>query len=148
MTRPTVRQVPTRRTTYRDTPLIAADGTITGLRAKLLNVDPGFDVSTGKITGLDLQTLLEPQDSRKPNLERGNSSFDQRHRWVTSAVFQSPYKRSDDGLNDTSDANGDDTSDTSDSNGGSSNSSSDSNSGSDDNSGSDSNSGSGGSSDN
>ncbi len=35
----------------------------------------------------DLQTLLEPQDSRKPNLERGNSSFDQRHRWVTSAVF-------------------------------------------------------------
>ncbi len=38
----------------------------------------------------DLQTLLEPQDSRFPNLERANSSFDQRHRWVTSAVFQAP----------------------------------------------------------
>jgi hypothetical protein len=45
----------------------------------------------------DLQTLLEPQDSRKPGLERGNSTFDQRHRWVFSAVFLSPYKRSDDG---------------------------------------------------
>jgi len=37
----------------------------------------------------DLQTLLEPQDSRFPNLERASSSFDQRHRWVTSAVLQS-----------------------------------------------------------
>ncbi len=37
----------------------------------------------------DLQTLLEPQDGRFPNVERANSSFDQRHRWVTSAVFQS-----------------------------------------------------------
>ncbi len=46
----------------------------------------------------DLQTLLEPQDSRKPNLERSNSTFDQRHRWVTSAVFQTPYKRSGDGF--------------------------------------------------
>ncbi len=46
----------------------------------------------------DLQTLLEPQDSRKPNLERSNSSFDQRHRWVVSAVLQSPYKRSDEGF--------------------------------------------------
>jgi hypothetical protein len=45
----------------------------------------------------DLQTLLEPQDDRKPNLERSNSTFDQRHRWVTSAVFLSPYKRSDEG---------------------------------------------------
>ncbi len=45
----------------------------------------------------DLQTLLEPQDTRKPNLERSSSTFDQRHRWVTSAVFESPYKRSDDG---------------------------------------------------
>ncbi len=45
----------------------------------------------------DLQTLLEPQDSRKRSLERSNSSFDQRHRWVTSAVFQTPYSRSDDG---------------------------------------------------
>ena len=46
----------------------------------------------------DLQTLLEPQDSRKPNLERGNSTFDQRHRWVVSAVFESPYKWSDQGF--------------------------------------------------
>jgi len=46
----------------------------------------------------DLQTLLEPQDSRKPNLERGNSSFDQRHRWVLSAVFESPYKWSHGGF--------------------------------------------------
>ena len=37
----------------------------------------------------DLQSTLEPQDSRFPFLERGNSDNDQRHRWVTSAVFQS-----------------------------------------------------------
>lgn len=36
----------------------------------------------------DLQSTLEPQDSRFPFLERGNSDNDQRHRWVTSAVFQ------------------------------------------------------------
>jgi hypothetical protein len=40
----------------------------------------------------DLQTLLAPQDNNLPQLERGNSSFDQRHRWVTSAVFESPYR--------------------------------------------------------
>ncbi|MHB8654528.1 MAG: TonB-dependent receptor [Terriglobia bacterium] len=45
----------------------------------------------------DLQTLLAPQDNRYPGRERSNSAFDQRHRWVTSAVFTSPYKRSDDG---------------------------------------------------
>jgi Carboxypeptidase regulatory-like domain/TonB dependent receptor len=44
----------------------------------------------------DLQTLLEPQDNRFPNKERANSSFDQRHRWVTSAVFQSPELHSGD----------------------------------------------------
>jgi len=44
----------------------------------------------------DLQTLLEPQDNRFPNLERANSSFDQRHRWVTSAVFQSSDSHSSD----------------------------------------------------
>ena len=38
--------------------------------------------------GTDLQSTLEPQDSRFPNLERSNSDNDQRHRWVTSAVFQ------------------------------------------------------------
>jgi Carboxypeptidase regulatory-like domain/TonB dependent receptor-like, beta-barrel len=45
----------------------------------------------------DLQTLLQPQDNRNPKAERSSSSFDQRHRWVTSAVFLSPFKRSDDG---------------------------------------------------
>jgi hypothetical protein len=40
----------------------------------------------------DLQTLLAPQDNNRPDLERGNSTFDQRHRWVTSAILQSPYK--------------------------------------------------------
>ena len=42
----------------------------------------------------DLQSPLEPQDSRFPNLERSNSVNDQRHRWVTSAVFQSPSAKS------------------------------------------------------
>jgi outer membrane receptor protein involved in Fe transport len=46
----------------------------------------------------DLQTLLAPQDNRNPQLERGNSSFDQRHRWVSSAVFQSPWKSRDAGF--------------------------------------------------
>ncbi len=46
----------------------------------------------------DLQTLLAPQDNRRPDLERGNSSFDQRHRFVFSAVFESPYNMSDDGF--------------------------------------------------
>ncbi len=39
----------------------------------------------------DLSTLLDPQNSNYPNLEWGNSTFDQRHRWVTSAIFSSPY---------------------------------------------------------
>ncbi len=37
--------------------------------------------------GTDLQSTLEPQDSRFANLEKANSVNDQRHRWVTSAVF-------------------------------------------------------------
>jgi len=45
----------------------------------------------------DLQSTLEPQDSRFPNLERSNSVNDQRHRWVTSAVIQSPSGKSGDG---------------------------------------------------
>src|SRR6266851_3795041 len=44
----------------------------------------------------DLQSPLEPQDSRFPNLERSNSDNDQRHRWVTSAVFQSGSSKSGD----------------------------------------------------
>lgn len=43
----------------------------------------------------DLSTLLNPQDNSNPNAERGNSDFDQRHRWITSAVFQSPYHTKD-----------------------------------------------------
>jgi hypothetical protein len=43
----------------------------------------------------DLSTLLNPQDNSDPNGERGNSDFDQRHRWITSAVYLSPYKNSD-----------------------------------------------------
>jgi len=45
----------------------------------------------------DLSTLLTPQDNRFPRLDRGNSDFDQRHRWITSAVLQSPYQKSDSG---------------------------------------------------
>ena len=42
--------------------------------------------------GTDLQSTLEPQDSRFPQLERSNSVNDQPNRWVTSAVFQtSPH---------------------------------------------------------
>jgi hypothetical protein len=44
----------------------------------------------------DLQSPLEPQDSRFPALERSNSVNDQRHRWVTSAVFQSGNAKSGD----------------------------------------------------
>ena len=39
--------------------------------------------------GTDLQSTLEPADSRFPQYEKGDSVNDQRHRWVTSAVFQS-----------------------------------------------------------
>jgi hypothetical protein len=42
----------------------------------------------------DLSTLLNPQDNNDPNAERGNSNFDQRHRWITSAVFVSPHAQS------------------------------------------------------
>lgn len=37
----------------------------------------------------DLQSLLSPQDSYFPFLERANSTFDQRHRLVISGVYQS-----------------------------------------------------------
>jgi hypothetical protein len=46
----------------------------------------------------DLSTLLDPQNNLFPNLERGNSTFDQRQRWVTSAIFQSPYHWKDTGF--------------------------------------------------
>lgn len=37
----------------------------------------------------DLQSLLSPQDNRRPDLERSDSTFDQRHRFVFSSVYQS-----------------------------------------------------------
>jgi hypothetical protein len=42
----------------------------------------------------DLQTLLQPQDNTNPGSDRGLSNFDQRHRFVLSAVFKSPYEQS------------------------------------------------------
>jgi len=47
--------------------------------------------------GTDLQSPLEPQDSRFPFFERSNSVNDQRHRWVTSAIFQSAAAKGGDG---------------------------------------------------
>jgi hypothetical protein len=44
--------------------------------------------------GTDLQSTLEPQDSRFAYLERANSVNDQRHRWVTSAVFTTGASKS------------------------------------------------------
>lgn len=47
----------------------------------------------------DLQTLLLPQDNRNFGAERANSLFDQRQRFVFSAVFASPQAwRTGDGL--------------------------------------------------
>jgi hypothetical protein len=46
----------------------------------------------------DLQTLLAPQNNNRPDLEWSDSTFDQRHRYVFSAVFESPYKQSDEGF--------------------------------------------------
>jgi hypothetical protein len=37
----------------------------------------------------DLQSTLTPQDSYYPSLDRSNSTFDQRHRFVFSGVYQS-----------------------------------------------------------
>lgn len=39
----------------------------------------------------DLQSLLSPQDDLRPDLERANSIFDQRHRFVFSGVYQSNH---------------------------------------------------------
>ena len=44
----------------------------------------------------DLQSTLEPPDSRFPWLDRSNSDNDQRHRWVTSGVLQSGSAKSGD----------------------------------------------------
>jgi len=47
--------------------------------------------------GTDLQSTLEPQDSRFAFLEKANSVNDQRHRWVTSAVFTTGQAKSGEG---------------------------------------------------
>jgi hypothetical protein len=46
----------------------------------------------------DLATFEEPQDNQNTRLDRGNSSFDQRHRFVLSAVLESPRVASVDSL--------------------------------------------------
>jgi hypothetical protein len=46
----------------------------------------------------DLQILLEPQNNARPDLERANSTFDQRHRFVFSGVLESPYRWKDSGF--------------------------------------------------
>ncbi len=46
----------------------------------------------------DLQTLQEPQDNMNSQLDRSNSNFDQRHRFVISGVFDSPWTSSHRGL--------------------------------------------------
>ncbi len=43
----------------------------------------------------DLEATLEPQDNFNPNLDRSNSLFDQRHRFVISGVYQSGNQGSD-----------------------------------------------------
>ncbi len=45
----------------------------------------------------DFVTLLTPQNNRRADLERSNSILDQRHRWVTSAIFESPFSQTDSG---------------------------------------------------
>jgi hypothetical protein len=46
----------------------------------------------------DLQSLLQPQDNRRPGLERSLSLFDQRHRFVISGVLKSPFKQNSAGF--------------------------------------------------
>jgi hypothetical protein len=69
--------------------------TVTKRLSNGLELLSGWTYSHAIDDSTDLSTLLNPQDNSFPNLERGNSDFDQRHRWITSAVFQSPYHQSD-----------------------------------------------------
>ncbi|HVN82196.1 MAG TPA: carboxypeptidase regulatory-like domain-containing protein [Terriglobia bacterium] len=48
----------------------------------------------------DLATFEEPQDNQNAKLDRGNSSFDQRHRFVLSGVLESPWGVTRDNLLD------------------------------------------------
>jgi hypothetical protein len=46
----------------------------------------------------DLQTLLQPQDNLRLDLERSRSSLDQRHRFVISGVYKTPFEQTDKGI--------------------------------------------------
>ncbi len=46
----------------------------------------------------DLQTLLQPQDNRRMDLERSRSSLDQRHRFVISGVYKTPFEQTSPGF--------------------------------------------------
>jgi outer membrane receptor protein involved in Fe transport len=72
--------------------------TVTKRFAQNFEVLSGWTYSHTIDDSTDLSTLLNPQDNSNPNGERGNSDFDQRHRWITSAVFLSPYHKSDSGF--------------------------------------------------
>jgi hypothetical protein len=72
--------------------------TVTGHISKTFEFLSGWTYSHTIDDSTDLSTLLSPQDNSFPNLERSNSDFDQRHRWITSAVMQSPYHMSDSGF--------------------------------------------------
>ena len=65
---------------------------------KGLNLLSSYTWSHSIDDSTDLQTLLEPQDSRFPRSERSNSVFDQRHRWVTSAVWETASANRGDGF--------------------------------------------------
>jgi hypothetical protein len=39
----------------------------------------------------DLATFEEPQDNQNTGMDRGDSNFDQRHRFVINAVLESPW---------------------------------------------------------
>jgi len=72
--------------------------TVTKRLARNFELLSGWTYSHTIDDSTDLSTLLNPQDNSNPNGERGNSDFDQRHRWITSAVFLSPYHQHDSGF--------------------------------------------------
>ncbi|MBI4852636.1 MAG: TonB-dependent receptor [Acidobacteria bacterium] len=63
-----------------------------------LQVQASYSYSKTIDDSADLQSLLQPQDNRNPGLDRGLSLFDQRHRFVLSGVFKSPFKTSSPGF--------------------------------------------------
>ncbi|HXW54542.1 MAG TPA: TonB-dependent receptor [Candidatus Cybelea sp.] len=72
--------------------------TVTKRFSNGLQLLSGWTYSHAIDDSTDLSTLLNPQDNSFPELDRGNSDFDQRHRWITSAVYQSPFRPSDSSL--------------------------------------------------